>query len=147
MLNRGAQNVASVVARWCLWRVQRGPSGPVEYCVICSWPLHFGFIVFLQRNPAIKLLCNDVDVVLVYLVDSVVLVCCCDKYRIVLCTILPIQCVFLVLDNFSCFLADRTNLTYTPPPAHHFVFLDFATCRSIFNNTSLQLSCWFSFVR
>ena len=79
-INRGAQNVASVVARWCLWRVQRGPSGPVEYCVICSWPLHFGFIVFLQRNPAIKLLCNDVDVVLVYLVDSVVLVCCCDKY-------------------------------------------------------------------
>jgi len=95
IINRGAQNVVSMVVwwclwRWCLWRVQRGPSGPVQYCVICSRSLHFGFIVFLQWNPAIKLLCNDVDVVLVYLVDSVVLVCCCDKYRIVLCTILPI---------------------------------------------------------
>ena len=58
-INRGAQNVASVVARWCLWRVQRGPSGPVDYCVICIMPLLFGFIVFLQQNPAIKLLCNE----------------------------------------------------------------------------------------
>ncbi len=38
--------------------------------------LQFGLLVFLQWNTAIKLLCNDVDVVLVYLVDSDVLVCC-----------------------------------------------------------------------
>ncbi len=35
-INRGAQNVVSVVVWWCLWRVQRGPSGPVQGCVICS---------------------------------------------------------------------------------------------------------------
>ena len=35
-INRGAQNVVSVVVWWCLWRVQRGPSGPVQGCIICS---------------------------------------------------------------------------------------------------------------
>ena len=44
-----------------------------------------------------------------------------------LCTILPIQCVFLVLGNFSCFLA-----------AHLFFWIFFATCSSIFNNTSFS---------
>ncbi len=53
-----------------------GPRGLLCIVSYCSWPLHFGLLVFLQRNPAIKLLCNDVDVVLVYLVDGDVLVCC-----------------------------------------------------------------------
>ena len=48
-INRGAQNVASVVAWWCLWRVQRGPSGPVR---IVSF--HFGFTILFTMEFGYK---------------------------------------------------------------------------------------------
>ena len=52
----------------------RGLSSIVSFVVCnCTSVLH---IVFLQWNLAIKLLCNDVDVVLVYLVHGDVLFCC-----------------------------------------------------------------------
>ena len=56
--------------------ISAGPRGLSSIVSFCSWPLHFGLlVVFLQRNPAIKLLCNDV-IDVVYLVDGDVLVCC-----------------------------------------------------------------------
>ena len=52
--------------------------------------------------------------------------------RIVLCTILPIQSVFLVIDKISCFFAEMTKLTFSASaPAHLFVFLDFASSVSL----------------
>ena len=54
----------------------RGLSSFVSFVVgHCTLVLHL-HIVFLQWNPAIKLLCNDVDIVLVYLVHGDVLFCC-----------------------------------------------------------------------
>ena len=51
----------------CLGWDQRGPSGPVQCCVSCSHCTYDGLLVFLllflQQNPAIKLLCNDVVLV------------------------------------------------------------------------------------